>query len=259
MRLLIIRHADPDYYIDGLTETGKIEAELLAKRLCQEKIDAFYVSPLGRAKKTAEYTLKAMGREAEAQEKDWLREFPDVLDVNGSEHMQKMYPGVRKKPDGTFEQRVFWDIVPAGWMDDDKYFSQDTWQQTEPAAAGGMEELCAWVWNGLDEVLAEHGYHRKGRYYTTEQGNEKTIAFFCHFGVACVMLSHLWNVSPFVLWHSLCFAPSSVTQIYTEERQKGIVSFRTQFAGDCSHLYAAGRKPSFAARFCETFEQDARH
>ena len=35
MKLLIIRHADPDYSIDSLTEKGRREAELLADRLCR--------------------------------------------------------------------------------------------------------------------------------------------------------------------------------------------------------------------------------
>lgn len=33
MKLIIIRHAEPDYAIDGLTEKGKKEAELLKHRL----------------------------------------------------------------------------------------------------------------------------------------------------------------------------------------------------------------------------------
>lgn len=33
MKLLIVRHGDPDYSIDSLTETGWKEAELLADRL----------------------------------------------------------------------------------------------------------------------------------------------------------------------------------------------------------------------------------
>ena len=60
MKLLIIRHADPDYSIDSLTEKGRREAELLADRLCRMEIAAFYVSPLGRAQDTASYTLKRM-------------------------------------------------------------------------------------------------------------------------------------------------------------------------------------------------------
>ena len=65
MRLLIVRHADPDYSIDSLTETGWKEAKLLVPRLSKLDVKAFYCSPLGRAKDTASFTLKAMGREAE--------------------------------------------------------------------------------------------------------------------------------------------------------------------------------------------------
>ena len=35
MRILIIRHGEPDYENDNLTEKGKLEAELLAKGLLQ--------------------------------------------------------------------------------------------------------------------------------------------------------------------------------------------------------------------------------
>lgn len=58
------------------------------------------------------------------------------------------------------------------------------------------------------------------------------------------------------LWHGLCAAPSSVTTIYTEERRQGIASFRANAFGDISHLYAAGEEPSFAARFCETWDNE---
>ena len=57
MKLFIIRHGDPDYTIDSLTEKGRKEAALLAERLKNVKIDHFYVSPLGRAQATAKYTL----------------------------------------------------------------------------------------------------------------------------------------------------------------------------------------------------------
>ena len=57
MRLMIVRHGDPDYSIDSLTPKGWKEAELLADRLCKLDIAKFYVSPLGRAKDTASFTL----------------------------------------------------------------------------------------------------------------------------------------------------------------------------------------------------------
>ena len=52
MRILIIRHGDPDYAIDGLTEKGKREVALLTERLAREELTAIYCSPLGRARAT---------------------------------------------------------------------------------------------------------------------------------------------------------------------------------------------------------------
>lgn len=46
MRILIARHADPDYAVDGLTEVGKREAELLSRRLVKENITHVYCSPI---------------------------------------------------------------------------------------------------------------------------------------------------------------------------------------------------------------------
>lgn len=58
MRILIVRHGDPNYELDTLTETGWKEAELVAEKLSGFDIKAFYVSPLGRAQDTASCTLK---------------------------------------------------------------------------------------------------------------------------------------------------------------------------------------------------------
>ena len=68
MKLVIVRHADPDYSIDSLTPTGWKEAELLSERLVKTPADAYYVSPLGRAKDTASLTLQKMGRTAAPKE-----------------------------------------------------------------------------------------------------------------------------------------------------------------------------------------------
>ena len=54
MKLLIVRHADPDYTVDSLTPKGWKEAELLSNRLSKLVVKEYYVSPLGRAKDTAD-------------------------------------------------------------------------------------------------------------------------------------------------------------------------------------------------------------
>ena len=109
------------------------------------------------------------------------------------------------------------------------------------------------VCHGLDDVLKKHGYEREGMHYKAVKPNNDTIVFFCHFGVECVLLSHLINVSPMILWHGFCALPSSITSIYTEERRPGIAGFRINEFGSTAHLHAADQKPSFSARFCECY------
>ena len=54
MKLYIVRHADPDYQNDSLTPHGFYEAKSAAKRLAALSAKSVYISPLGRAQKTAE-------------------------------------------------------------------------------------------------------------------------------------------------------------------------------------------------------------
>ncbi|MDE6923652.1 MAG: histidine phosphatase family protein [Acetatifactor sp.] len=241
MKLLIIRHGDPDYEKDSLTEKGWREAALLAERMGKTEITDFYVSPLGRARDTASLTLEKMGRTA--VECDWLREFPPRI----------------KRPDAVPRRKISWDWLPEDWTAEPAYFDRDRWASTEIMREGHVGEMYHRVIQGLDQILAEHGYLREGAYYRTKKGNRDVLAFFCHFGVECVLLSHLMNVSPMILWHHMCAAPSSVTTVYTEERREGKAVFRVSSFGDISHLYAGGEEPAFAARFCETFDSEDRH
>ena len=53
MRLIFVRHGEPDYEKDCLTETGKIQAAAAAERLAGEGISEIYASPCGRARAQA--------------------------------------------------------------------------------------------------------------------------------------------------------------------------------------------------------------
>ena len=242
MRILIVRHADPNYDIDSLTETGWKEAGLAADYLSKIDVKAFYVSPLGRAQDTAGCTLKKMGRQAETC--DWLREFDAHI----------------KRPDTPDEDTICWDWLPADLEKDKQNYDSFAWTDTDIMKAGNVKEKYDKVCQGLDEVLKKHGYERDWMHYKAVKPNNDTIVFFCHFGVECVLLSHLINVSPMILWHGFCALPSSVTSVYTEERRRGIASFRINEFGSTTHLYIAGQKPSFSARFCECYANtDERH
>ena len=52
MRILLIRHGDPDYEHDTLTEKGRREAALLAEAAPDMNLGACFVSPLWRAQAT---------------------------------------------------------------------------------------------------------------------------------------------------------------------------------------------------------------
>lgn len=214
MKLLIIRHADPDYEKDTLTEKGWREAELLSNRLITLDIKEFYVSPLGRARDTANVTLKKMNRTAEVL--PWLREF-NVYDEKSG------------------KKRICWDLLPQDWTVINEYYNKDLWHTVPAMKACNVISEANKVFEGIDRILEKNGYVREGNLYRAVN----TIVLFCHFGVECVILSHLLGISPVVLWHGCCALPTSVTTLVTEERRKGIACFRMLAFGDISHLYAA--------------------
>ncbi len=258
MRILLIRHGDPDYDHDTLTEKGRREAALLAQAAPRMHIDDCYVSPLGRARDTASYSLKAMGKEAKTL--NWLTEFPAAVDLNLSEELARAYSDADKK-DTLYEARnVIWDLMPSYWAQRAEYMDPAQWKQSLVARCGDAAQVYDRVCREFDSLLETYGYERDNCCYRVRRENTTTIACYCHFGIICALLSHLWNMSPFILWHGVALAPTSVTEIVSEERQQGIASFRALRVGDISHLYAGQEPPSFAARFCEVYSnKDQRH
>lgn len=240
MKILLIRHADPDYSIDSLTEKGWEEAEQLSKRLCKEDIKDFYCSPMGRAKDTLSLTLKKLGKEAEIL--PWAEEFHAFTQL----------------PDEDRLRDIPWDFPPRVWTAQEEFLSIDTWldsgiMQIECDGINPAERY-PMVTREIDELLLRYGYKKEGKHFTVEgDGSRDTIVIMCHLGSGCAILSYLLNISPVLLWHGFAAAPSSVTTIYTEEREKGYMNFRVNSYGDTSHLYAADMKPSFAGRFCQRF------
>jgi len=243
MKLLMIRHGDPDYEIDSLTSQGWAEAEALARFMESVPVTDYYTSPLGRARDTASLTLKRVGREAVVL--PWLTEFTHRTPL---------------KPDFPDSADVPWDWRPKNWVDRDEFFNADRWAHAPEMTGADIASHHSRVCRQFDEFLSERGYTREGRLYRTQQGTTDTFVLFCHFGLLCILLGHLLHISPMLLWHTVCAAPSSITTVVTEERIKGYASMRMLSFGATPHLHQAGLEPSFAARFCETFEMsDQRH
>lgn len=241
MRIILIRHGDPDYANDSLTEKGVREAKLLADRIASwENITEFYCSPLGRAKKTASYSLEKIGRSAVIYE--WLKEFSYYVD----------------NPD-TGEHDVPWDFMPHYWTEINEMYDKENWKRTEiyrsnPDLVPAYEEVC----RKFDELLSSYGYTRCHNYYQTTHKetpdkHDHTIVIFCHLGISFVMLSHLLGISPAILFHGFFVAPTSVTILAAEERIPGKAYFRAQVVGDTLHLQQGNEPISEAGYFSDVF------
>lgn len=233
MKILIIRHGDPDYSIDSLTDRGVLEAESLSRDISRYDIDYVYSSPMGRAYRTAKI---ATGRE-DIKVLEWLREFNyEVVD------------GILGPTN------IIWDKYPDEWTKYPQFYSRDDWYNHSILKSGDIKSKYLEVCSNFDQLLATHGYERNGDYYKAVSPNREVIALFCHFGVESILLSHLIGVSPITLLHGTCALPTSVTTLVSEERREGIASFRMLSFGSLEHLTKEGIEPSFSARFCETYD-----
>lgn len=228
MRLIFIRHGDPDYGRDSLTEKGWREARLLAERVKNWKVDDVYVSPLGRARDTAKYCLEAWGKSAVTL--PWAREF-------------------------IYGDKLLWDFFPSDWTNQYENFCGNEWVGL-PFVDGKNKEAYRDVCRELDRLLLSYGYRRDGKFYRVEKRSDRTAVIFCHFGVSMIFLSHLINVSAQALLHGVFLPPTSVTVLNSEERRGNEAYFRIERLGDCHHLISGGEPISASGYFAEIMQEN---
>ncbi len=263
MKIIFVRHGEPDYAHDSLTEKGWREAGLLAERISKWRVTDFYCSPLGRAKDTASCTLQKMNRKAVTLE--WMREFSYVIDdpVTG-------------------KHGVPWDFVPSYWTNEPLMFDPLKWVEADvmkqnPQIAAKFSEVC----QNFDRLLSSYGYIREKRYYKVMTGEgaeeplraatphpdspeyfealkkddkEPVIVIFCHLGITCIVLSHLLNIPFPLLVHGFFLPTTSLTILSSEERWGAEAYFRVQTMGDVYHLVSNGEPISPAGSFAKPFQ-----
>ena len=209
LELYIIRHGDPDYANDTLTEKGWKEAEALVPRLLKIAPTDVYASPRGRAQDTAKPSLKALGMEFSVE--NWMNESEEYMRFCRSE-----------------------DALDAGYtvtIKDGATLTKDF----SPERTHTLEEMIA----ASDEFLARHGYVREGMRYRITEPNDKRIACFCHGGFGSAWISHLLGCHPLFSWYRICFNPTAVTKFYMMETGDGYAVPRAEYIGDTSHLFKA--------------------
>jgi probable phosphoglycerate mutase len=243
MRVLIIRHGDPYYPTDSLTEKGEREAALLGERLMREHVTHVYVSPLGRAKKTAEPFLAASGLTPVTLA--WLHELSVTREER--EAYGERWGGASCE----------WDLPPLTWTKEPHIFDRDGWRTSAVFDRPSLAAQWDAVREGWDALLAAHGYTREDAVYRVGEGWEdkhETLALFCHLGMGNLLLSQILNVSLPAVWLTLFLPTSSVTTVFMERHRSElpIAHARLAAVGDTSHLYAGGEPISASGLFADT-------
>ena len=234
MRLIFIRHAEPDYMHNTLTEKGFREARILAERTKNWKVTQFYESPIARAQLTAEPTLEAQNRDAVVL--DWMKEF-----------------AYGETPDPTTGEihHVSWDFMPQWWTEQHQLFDPENFYEHPILAQNdGYVKAVHNLRTGMDELLNGYGYTRSGLYYTFDpdkngkqyetDDEETTLVFFAHLGANLEAIGYLLHLSPVQLQHVFYIAPTSISVLNMEKRMPGVGMFRAQCIGDVTHLLDAG-------------------
>jgi probable phosphoglycerate mutase len=177
MRIIIVRHGEPNYDNDCLTPLGHKQAEAAALRLLDEGIEAVYSSPLGRAKETAGYTARRL----------------DLPDVEELDFMRELRWGSK---DGN---PIFEDGHP--WSISDKMaetgidLRDENWPENEYYNNNIVTKNVKFVEEETDKWLETLGYKREGLYYRNQRKNndQYTVALFCHGGSSSAMIGHILN------------------------------------------------------------------
>lgn len=174
MHLYIIRHADPCYDPDSLTETGHKEAAALAPRLREFGVNHVYSSPMTRAKQTASYTAELQG--LEIIEKSWLKELSHIhIKQNGKDYS-------------------IWDTFGESIRNRQPLPGHDDWYQRPPFDRTEIGDLWQEFRILADQFIAEHGYTRVNGRYRIDRANNDRIAVFCHNGTLLLFLAHLLEI-----------------------------------------------------------------
>lgn len=223
MRLLIIRHADPDYINNTITPAGHLEAQALARRMLALRPDRLYSSPLARAVHTAQYSADALHMPIELEE--WTRELDTAL------------PATPPNWGSQGGRLMTWDVPGEIIRQHDPLPTTADWFTREPFTDPAFRTAYQTVQKNSDAFLARHGYVRQGHRYRIAAANRQRLAIFCHGGFGLTWLAHLLDLPVTLVWSGFWLAPSSITTVLFDERSPEWATPRILGMADTSHLY----------------------
>ena len=196
MELVLIRHAQPEWVRDGLnvndppiTELGRRQAEALATAMAGQHFDEVLVSPLLRARQTAEPVLRQLGRVEDIDM--WLEEIRDPKwHGTPAERAAEAYREMSQRP------------------------STERWNGLE--GGENIREFVQRIRLGAEKFLQERGvFQVEGElpvWQIAEPG--KRIALIAHAGTNSITICHLLGLPPTPWeWERMVLRHASISRL----------------------------------------------
>ncbi len=226
MLLLYVRHGDPIYDPDSLTEKGHQQAKAIGKRVAKFGVDRIFASTSNRAIQTATPAAQALNQQitqlAFCNEHYAWEEFSVISADGGRRWLFEDAEIIKQFADKSLFFNPEWYL--------DKRFAQTRFQD-------GIRRIDTHV----DEWLLSLGYRhdrKKGVFYAEKPTQEK-VALFAHQGFGLLFLSSILDVPyPFFGTH-FDIGHSDMTVIDFTERG-GVVIPRVLTLSNDGHLYKEG-------------------
>ena len=177
MRIIFVRHGEPDYQRDCLTERGAVQAKAAAERLRDEGIEEIFSSPLGRAAETAAAAAEVL--KLPVRTLDYMREL-NWGSIDGTPVPADGHP---------------WDIADIlageGWD-----LTNPAWREHPYFSSNLVTAEADHVAEKTDEWLRTLGYVREGAYYRCVRPDDRqaTVALFSHGGSSAAAMGHILNL-----------------------------------------------------------------
>jgi len=218
MEIVLIRHGEPQWVRDGLTivdppltDLGRRQAERLAEWLQAEDFDEVLVSPLVRARETAQPLLAAMGREEVID--PWLEEIRDpVWHGTPAEKAAEAYAELRGRK------------------------AEDRWHGLDGGES--MRDFVARIRAGASAFLSDRGVVRTEMDLPVWQIEEPgaRIALVAHAGTNSVTIGHLLGLDPVPWeWDRFVLGHTSVSRVEAMKLDDGY-TFGLSKLSDLEHL-----------------------
>ena len=223
MRIIFVRHGEPDYERDCLTERGRIQALAAAERLREEGIAEIWSSPLGRAAETAAAAAEALSLPVRTL--DFMRELHwgsiDGTPVPADGHPWDLADMLAAEG---------WDLTDPGWREHAYFRNNLVTAEADHVA------------RKTDEWLLSLGYERNGAYYRSVRPDNRqvTVALFCHGGSSAAAMGHILNL-PFPSACGLFHLEFTGITVIRLDRNPGTQALPClELANDGRHIHGAG-------------------